>query len=64
MKVKVEKFWSGWKDEMKKLLEIVHELEKTAAKEGYLLAVGLSLWSMSDYAKNATWKKESASIPP
>jgi predicted metal-binding protein len=41
MKLKVEKFWSGWKDEMKKLLEIVHELEKTAAKEGYLLAVGL-----------------------
>ena len=41
MKLKVEKFWSGWKDEMKKLLEIVHELEKTAAKDGYLLAVGL-----------------------
>ena len=47
MKVKVEKFWSGWKDEMKKLLDIVHELEKTAAKEGYLLAVGLGLWGMS-----------------
>ena len=41
MKVKVDKFWSGWKDEMKKLLDIVHELEKAAAKEGYLLAVGL-----------------------
>jgi len=41
MKLKVEKFWSGWKDEMKKLLDIVHELEKTATKEGYLLAVGL-----------------------
>ena len=26
---------------MKKLLDIVHKLEKTAAKEGYLLAVGL-----------------------
>ena len=47
MKEKVEKFWSGWKDEMKKLLDIVHELEKTAAKEGYLLAVGLGLWGMS-----------------
>jgi predicted metal-binding protein len=41
MKLKVEKFWSGWKDEMKKLLTIVHDLEKSAAKEGYLLAVGL-----------------------
>jgi len=41
MKVKVEKFWSAWKDEMKKILEIVHELEKMAAKEGHLLAVGL-----------------------
>ena len=41
MKVRVEKFWSGWKDEMKKLLDIVHVLEKAAAKEGYLLAVGL-----------------------
>jgi predicted metal-binding protein len=41
MKMRVEKFWSGWKDEMKKLLDIVHVLEKAAAKEGYLLAVGL-----------------------
>src|SRR5665647_748990 len=41
MKLKVEKFWSGWKDEMKKLLDIVHDLEKAADKEGYLLAVGL-----------------------
>ena len=41
MKLKVEKFWSGWKSEMKKLLDIVHDLEKAAAKEGYLLAVGL-----------------------
>ncbi len=41
MKLKVEKFWSDWKSEMKKLLDIVHNLEKEAAKEGYLLAVGL-----------------------
>ena len=41
MRLKVEKFWSGWKDEMKKLLDIVHMLEKAAVKEGYLLAVGL-----------------------
>ena len=41
MKEKVDKFWLGWKDEMKKLLEIVHKLEKAAANEGYLLAVGL-----------------------
>jgi predicted metal-binding protein len=41
MKAKVDKFWSAWKDEMKKLLDIVLKLEKAAAKEGYLLAVGL-----------------------
>ncbi len=41
MKVKVDKFWSAWKAEMKKLLDIVHDLEKASAKEGYLLAVGL-----------------------
>ena len=41
MKAKVDKFWSVWKDEMKKILEIIHELEKMAAKEGHLLAVGL-----------------------
>lgn len=41
MKAKVEKFWSAWKDEMKKILGIVHELERLAAKEGYLLAAGL-----------------------
>ncbi len=41
MKEKVDKFWLGWKAEMKKLLETVHKLEKAAANEGYLLAVGL-----------------------
>jgi predicted metal-binding protein len=41
MKAKVNKFWLAWKDEMEKLLDIVHKLEKAAAKEGYLLAVGL-----------------------
>jgi predicted metal-binding protein len=41
MKGKVDKFWLGWKDEMKKLLDIVHKLENEAAHEGYLLAVGL-----------------------
>jgi predicted metal-binding protein len=41
MKEKVDKFWLGWKDEMKKLLNIIHKLEKAAANEGYLLAVGL-----------------------
>ena len=41
MKAKLNKFWLAWKDEMEKLLDIVHKLEKAAAKEGYLLAVGL-----------------------
>jgi predicted metal-binding protein len=41
MKLKVQQFWSGWKEEMIKLLNIIHGLEKSAAKEGYLLAAGL-----------------------
>jgi predicted metal-binding protein len=40
MKAKVESFWSAWKNDMKKLLDIVLELEKTAAEKGYLLAIG------------------------
>ena len=41
MKAKVDKFWLAWKDEMGKLLDIIHKLEKAAVNEGYLLAVGL-----------------------
>ncbi len=41
MKAKVESFWSAWKDDMKKLLNTVIELEKAAAGRGYLLAIGL-----------------------
>jgi len=41
MKAKVDVFWSAWKNDMKKLLDTVVELEKTAAGKGYLLAVGL-----------------------
>lgn len=41
MKAKVESFWSAWKNDMKKLLNVTLDLEKTAAKEGYLLAIGL-----------------------
>jgi predicted metal-binding protein len=41
MKLKVQQFWSGWKQEMIRILNIVHELEKSASKEGYLLAAGL-----------------------
>jgi len=40
MKAKVESFWSAWKDDMKKLLSIVIELEKVASGRGFLLAVG------------------------
>ena len=42
MKARVEGFWSAWKDDMKHLLETVLELEKAAAEQGYLLAVGLT----------------------
>jgi predicted metal-binding protein len=41
MKKKIDKFWLGWNDEMKKLLDIIHKLEKVASNQGYLLAVGL-----------------------
>ena len=41
MKTKVEHFWSVWKDDMKKLLGTIIELEKAAAERGYLLAIGL-----------------------
>jgi predicted metal-binding protein len=40
IKGKVERFWSAWKDDLKKLLNTVIELEKAAAKEGYILAAG------------------------
>lgn len=40
MKEAVEKFWSAWKDDSKKLLDIVLELEKMAAGMGYLLSIG------------------------
>jgi predicted metal-binding protein len=41
MKQRVDRFWTGWRDEMKRLLNIIHKLEKSASKEGYLLAAGL-----------------------
>jgi predicted metal-binding protein len=41
MKAKVESFWSAWKNDMKRSLDVTLELEKKAAKEGYLLAIGL-----------------------
>jgi predicted metal-binding protein len=40
MKVKVEGFWSAWKNDMKKLLDTVVDLEKMAAGRGYLLSIG------------------------
>jgi predicted metal-binding protein len=41
MRTKVEQFWSAWNEDMKKLLKVVLELEKVAAKKGYPLAIGL-----------------------
>ena len=40
IKAKVEKFWATWRDEAKEKLDIVIQLERAAAKEGYLLAAG------------------------
>ncbi|HMK93969.1 MAG TPA: DUF2284 domain-containing protein [Candidatus Limnocylindrales bacterium] len=41
MKERVENFWAGWNEEMKKLREAVIMLEKAAAEKGFLLAAGL-----------------------
>ena len=41
MRQRVDQFWVGWKAEMQRLLHIIHDLEKAASKEGYLLAAGL-----------------------
>ncbi len=41
MKVKVERFWSIWNSELKKVLSNIIELEKVAAGKGYLLTIGL-----------------------
>jgi predicted metal-binding protein len=40
IRAKVDAFWSAWKEDMKKLLDIVLKLEKFSAKEGFILAVG------------------------
>lgn len=40
IKSKVDAFWLAWKSDMNKLLNIVLKLEKFAAKEGNILAVG------------------------
>lgn len=41
MKLKVDGFWSAWKQDMNRLRENVIKLEKAAAEKGFLLAVGL-----------------------
>jgi len=40
LKDKAQEFWSKWKDDKKKLLTVVLDLEKEAAQQGYPLAVG------------------------
>ncbi|MGD6852577.1 MAG: DUF2284 domain-containing protein [Candidatus Bathyarchaeia archaeon] len=39
IKEKAAKFWQDWKDDKRKMLESVVELEKAAMKQGYSLAV-------------------------
>jgi predicted metal-binding protein len=39
-KEKVQKFWAAWKDDKKKLLSAVVDLEKAAMSKGYPLAIG------------------------
>ena len=39
-KKKLEMFWSAWKDDKKRMLESVIDLEKAAMTKGYLLAIG------------------------
>jgi len=40
VKAKAEKFWKTWKDDKRKMLQSVVDLEKAAMKQGYTLAVG------------------------
>jgi len=40
LKGKAQEFWSKWKDDKKKLLTVVLDLEKEAAQQGYPLAIG------------------------
>ena len=40
MREKVKKFWKAWKDDKRKTLSTVLDLEKAAMKQGYPLAVG------------------------
>jgi predicted metal-binding protein len=40
VKEKVQRFWAAWKDDKKKLLSAVVDLEKAAMSKGYPLAIG------------------------
>jgi predicted metal-binding protein len=40
VKEKAKKFWAAWKDEKRKMLSAVVDLEKAAVRQGYTLAVG------------------------
>ena len=40
IRARVEKFWADWKEDNQKVLSIVIQLEREAAKEGYILAAG------------------------
>ena len=40
IRARVEKFWADWKEDNQKVLSIVIQLERMAAKEGYILAAG------------------------
>jgi len=37
---KVEQFWTAWKNDNQKVLETIIQLEKAAAKDGFILAAG------------------------
>jgi predicted metal-binding protein len=39
-KEKAQKFWTAWKDDKRKMLAAVVDLEKAAMRKGYMLAVG------------------------
>ena len=39
IKEKAAKFWQDWKDDKRKMLQSVVDLEKAAMKEGYSLAI-------------------------
>ena len=47
IKEKAAKFWQDWKDDKRKMLQSVVDLEKAAMNKGYSLAIVVCFWALS-----------------